>query len=387
MPSLPTTCLVGPGQPTARLADALSMALSGGPAVAVVPDSPPGLRMSVAMALRSADEAQDQDAVLLTTSGSTGPPKGVRLGASAVRASAVGAADVLGGPSGWLLCLPTSHVAGVMVLARALVHSQPWHEVSLADGFQTQAFSAAASRALAEGPVATALVPTQLHRLLEDVVATSRLAAMRAVLLGGAAAPPALLRRARDAGVPVVRSYGMTETCGGCVYDGRPLAGVAVRQRGSRLHVRGPVLFSGYLDGSPGPGPDGWFDTGDLGAITDGQVEVYGRDGEVAVSGGVSVPLARVDVLLHGMEEVGEAASAAVPDEQWGQRIVAAVVLRPTGEDPPTAGHLLARLREEAEPAFVPRQLLVMKALPRLPSGKVDRGAVAELILGPGRSP
>ena len=182
-------------------------------------------------------------AVVIGTSGSTGAPKGVELSAAALRHSAQASLDRVGARPGerWLCCLPVTHVAGLQVLVRSLVGGTEPALAGHADG-------ATLAAAAASGCAHVSLVPTQLQRLLESGADKSTpLAGFSSVLLGGAAAPAGLLAAARAAGVPVVTTYGMTETCGGCVYDGVPLDGVRVKiGDDERIWIGGPVLFSGY---------------------------------------------------------------------------------------------------------------------------------------------
>src|SRR5256886_7226757 len=219
-------------------------------------------------------------AVVVGTSGSPGVPKGVELSAAALRHSARASLDRVGARAGerWLCCLPATHVAGLAVLVRSLVSGT---EPVLAE-------RADAETVAASGCAHVSLVPTQLQRLLQE--ASAPLAGFSSVLLGGAAAPAGLLEAARAAGVPVVTTYGMTETCGGCVYDGVPLDGVRAEVReDDRIWISGPVLFSGYLRGPRAPA-DGWFRTGDLGVLdAGGRLKVRGRADDVINTGGHKV--------------------------------------------------------------------------------------------------
>jgi O-succinylbenzoic acid--CoA ligase len=324
----------------------------------------------------------DVGPLVVRTSGSTGEPKDVRLSRDAVLASARATHDRLGGPGRWLLALPVTGVGGLQVLVRSLLAGE---EPVLLDD---HADLGAALAALAgDGPRRryASLVPTQLHRL----AASGRLdllAPLDAVLVGGAALDPTLREQAASAGVRVVRTYGMSETSGGCVYDGVPLDGVRVRvvDAGAdgvgRVQLAGPVLFDGYGDV---PRAGGWFDTADLGSVgADGVLSVVGRADDVVVSGGVNVPLPAVERALRALPEVHDAAVAGVPDPEWGTRVVAVVV-------PADATCLDAvradRLRDAFEDAglsrrWAPREVTLVDAVPLLPGGKVDRLAVRRLF-------
>ncbi len=222
------------------------------------------------------------------------------------------------------------------------------------------------------------LVPTMLRRALD---ARADLSFLRAVLLGGGGAPPALLDRARAAGVPVVTTYGMTETCGGCVFDGVALDGVRVEvDAGGAITIGGPVLFSGYHgrpDLTAAVLRDGVLRTADIGRFdAAGRLEVLGRSDDVIVTGGVNVAAADAAALVAGHPRVVEAEVVGLPDERWGQRVVAVVVA-----DAPVPGlpELRAFVTARATAPHAPHGLVVVDELPRLPTGKVDRLAVRRL--------
>lgn len=310
--------------------------------------------------------------VVVRTSGSTGEPKDVVLSAAALRASATAADARLGGPGQWLLALPATYVAGLNVLVRSVLAATP---PVVPTGSIVQA------AADMTGPRRfTALVPTQLHRLAE----TAELSALRgfdAVLVGGASLRPELAERAVDAGVRLVRTYGASETCGGCVYDGVPLDRVGVRLgTDARVHLAGPVLFDGY-DGRPDLTAqvlrDGWFATGDLGSLDDdGRLRVLGRADDVAVTGGVNVPLAAVTAALQALPGVHDGLAVGVPDAEWGE-LVAAVLVGDT--DPAEVRDAVAATLPRA---WAPRRVVQVDALPLLDTGKVDRVAVQALAAG-----
>jgi O-succinylbenzoic acid--CoA ligase len=180
---------------------------------------------------------RDDTAIVLATSGSTGEPKAVELTSAALTASAAASLRRIGAGPGerWLCCLPTFHIAGIGVLVRSLIA-----------GLEPVIVPAVSPQALAtSGCSHVSLVPTQLRRLLD---AGTGPGAVKSVLLGGAAPGDGLLAEARKAGWRIVTTYGMSETCGGCVYDGVPLDDVAIRLGPEgQIEISGPVLFSGYL--------------------------------------------------------------------------------------------------------------------------------------------
>lgn len=376
-----------PASPAAvpALTAALAAALDGtGPAVLPVeaPDAggapPPD---------DAAGEVPDDVALLVRTSGSTGAPREVMLTAAALRASGAATEARLAGPGRWLLPLPPAHVAGLQVLVRSiLAGTEP---AVLTGPFRADAFAAAVARTSGgDGPRYTSLVPTQVHRLLDSAPGRDALASFDAVLLGGAASSPRLLDAARATGARVVTTYGMSETCGGCVYDGVPLDGVTVDldPDDGRVRIAGPVLAAGYrgrpdLDAELFEVRDGtrWLRTSDLGRWDgDGRLEVLGRADDVLVTGGVKVPPAAVERVLAALPGVGEVLVVGVPDPEWGQALVAVVV--PAAGAPAPA---LADLRDAAAAALggpaAPRHLVTLAALPLRGPGKPDRRGAAAL--------
>lgn len=319
---------------------------------------------------------RDDVAVVLPTSGSTGAPNGVLLTADALWHSARATHARLGGPGRWLLALPPTRVAGLMVLVRSLDAGRA--PVVLADKLTGDAFAAATARLGDDSPRYTSLVPTQLSRLLDaGGAARAALASYDAVLIGGAATSPALYDRAAEAGVRIVCTYGMTETCGGCVYDGYPLDGVRLRiDADGRVNIAGPTVFAGYHkrpDLTAERLVDGWHVTADLGELEpDGRLRVLGRVDDVVVSGGVNVPLPAVERCLAVLPQVAEAVAVGVPDPEWGERVVAYLVPRP-GADPVTLEQARDHVAAHHPRAYAPREIIVVSELPTLPSGKPDR--------------
>ncbi|HJX44158.1 MAG TPA: AMP-binding protein, partial [Geodermatophilus sp.] len=301
---------------------AVRAALDGAAPLAVLPAGPAA---GAAREVLAPDEPLEDGAdLVVVTSGSTGAARGVLLPASALRASATATLERLGGPGTWLLALPVSAVAGLQVLVRsALAGTVP---TVLAPG---EPLADAVAR-LPAGRRYTALVPTQLRRRLD--AEPDALRALDAVLVGGAAADPALLARAREAGVAVVTTYGMTETSGGCVYDGVPLDGVRVRVDDGGIAVSGPVLALGYRrdpEGTAAAFAGGEFRTRDAGTVdAHGRLTVTGRLDDVVVTGGVNVAPQAVEGALRAHPDVDDAVVFGRPDDEWGQRVVAAVVPR-----------------------------------------------------------
>ncbi len=301
-------------------------------------------------------------AAIVISSGTTGPPKVLALSVSALDASADGAHAHLGvaADDRWLLALPLHHVAGQSVVWRS---RRLGHPPVVQDRVDPGAARAA-------GATVVSLVPTQLRRLVD---AGQRLDAT--VLLGGGAISPRLLADTAAGGHVrhVVRSYGLTETAGGCVYDGVPFDGVEVAAVDGRLRVRGPVLAHGRVtpDGlAPIVDGDGWLVTNDLGAVQDGVVSVVGRADDVVISGGVNVSPAAVEVVLEDHPDVDRAGVVGLPDDEWGEVVVAAVTSTALTVD---VGTLQALVREHLGAAAVPRRITVVDDLPLTGLGKVAR--------------
>ncbi len=376
---------------TPRLVELLAAALDGtGPAILPLDAGlSPGRLAEVVAALgpgsiedaegaitvRSArDEGVAEDtAVVVRTSGSTGASKGVELSAAALRHSARACLDRLGARPGerWLCCLPVTHVAGLQVLVRSLLNGT---EPVLAE-------RADAETVAGSGCAHVSLVPTQLHRLLEVPGSgpAKPLAGYSSVLLGGAAAPASLLDAARDAGVPVTTTYGMTETCGGCVYDGVPLDAVRVELRDDdeaqgRIWISGPVLFSRYRGQLAGQAAlrDGWFRTGDLGRLdASGRVMVRGRADDVINTGGHKVVPGEVAAALQTCPGVKDVAVVGQPDPEWGERVIA-VVVPADPADPPPLELLRLHVQERLPRYAAPSRVVTVDAVPMLPTGKHD---------------
>jgi len=330
--------------------------------------------------LADAPPVEDGTALVVATSGSTGQPKGVVLPHGVLQASTAASTARLGCQPGerWLLALPVHHVAGIQVVLRSrALGTEPDVTAPGGDDLGDDLGDSDAQH--------VSLVPTQLTRLLEAGV---DLSGFRTVLLGGARPEPALLDAAREAGVHVVVSYGMTETSGGCVYDGRPLDGVEVDVAGDfdgdgRIRVRGPVLATGYRTRkgtSPLVDDHGWFVTGDHGRLReDGHLEVYGRVDDVIVSGGVNVPGPTVASTLRGHPGVLDVAVAGRPDPEWGEVVVAVIVPRDPSA-PPALDDLREHVRREFPASYAPRDVVVVEALPRDAMGKLPRAAVKLLV-------
>ncbi|TDL47050.1 AMP-binding protein [Kocuria rosea] len=350
-------------------------------------------------------------AVVVRTSGSTGRAKRTVLTRDALAASSMATAVRTDGVGQWLLALPVHYVAGLQVLVRSLYAGTDPVVLDPAARFTPEAFAAAAEEL--EDPVRfTSLVPTQLQRILEPASgvrngdAVSALKSFSAVLLGGSAAPPRLLAAARAADVRVVVTYGMSETCGGCVYDGVPLDGVSVHvgTEGAEDDVPRPGITGGSGPGRIWLGGDvvaagyardpeqtarhfreaagtRWYRTDDLGEISaDGVLTVHGRVDDVVNTGGVKVAAGLVTAALTEHPGVRQALVLGVSDPEWGQAVGAAVVAAPGADRRRLRAELEESVRARHGAAAVPRRWAWPDELPLLPTGKPDRAAVGRLL-------
>lgn len=388
---------------------------------------------------RASGRSVGVDMVLRTSGSTTGTGKLVGVSMDALVASARATHKRLCGPGIWVLALPAYHAAGVQVLVRAAVAGthvfnaykeggfDPQHLAQVIDAacvaaadcgagssFDDDAVSSCAGGVggEAEGalaaddsgracPVYTSLVPTQLRRALDDEQLRGALARLDAVLIGGAAADAQLLEQAKAAGIRVVTTYGMSETCGGCVYDGQPLPGVSmdVDQATGAIWLSGPMLATGYLgdeertrrcfvsrpDSQAGEPARRWFITSDRGHIVDGRLQVLGRLDDVIISGGIKVEPGPIEALLALNPLVSECAVVGLPDLQWGQVVTAVVVpASMPGLGRVDEGAILAQIRvyleQKLSGAQCPKQVLLADALPYKGIGKVDRRALAQSL-------
>jgi o-succinylbenzoate---CoA ligase len=305
---------------------------------------------------------EDGDALVVATSGTTGEPKGVILTHAAVAASALATSSRLGVDAErhhWLCCLPVAHVGGLGVVTRALWARTPLTVLARFD-------ASSLADALDAGATHVSVVATMLAAIDPGLVA-----GFDRVVLGGSAVPP-------DLPDNVVATYGLTETGSGCVYDGVPLDGVDVRvDDEGGIQLRGGPLLRAYRSaaGELDPFlPGGWFATGDLGAWdpTSGRLRVFGRAGDLIITGGQNVWPDPVEQVLSTVPGVAEAAVVGRPDPRWGAAVTAVVV----AADPaaaPTLDDLRAAVKEQLAPYCAPHRLELVDSLPRTALGKLRR--------------
>jgi O-succinylbenzoic acid--CoA ligase len=337
----------------------------------------------LADAARAGSVPHADAAAIIHTSGTTGAPRGAVLTRAALLASARASAANLGWDDGdcWLACMPLARVGGLSIVTRCLAARR---KVALAE-FDAAAFPAQVD---AERVTLASLVPTMLARVLDAHPRWTPPAHLRAVLVGGAAAPARLLERAAARGVPVIVTYGLTETCSmvaatpyaeryaaAACGAGRPLPGVEMRVVDGRIEVRGPMRMAGYW-GEPPLATDDWFDTGDMGALdARGCLHLHARRGDLIVTGGENVYPAEVERELERCPGVEEAAVFGLPDETWGQTVAAALVVDPVRA--PHDDELAAWIRARLATHKRPRRICRVGRLPHTAAGKLDRDALA----------
>ncbi len=297
----------------------------------------------------------DGDAVVVATSGSTGTPKGVVHTHASLEASARLTSAALGVDperDAWLCPLPVSHIAGFAVVMRARTLGMP---VEILPRFDATVVEEAARD---RGATLTALVPTALRRVDAGL--------FRKILVGSSAVP-------KDRPANTVATYAMTETGSSVVFEGQVITGIDLRVVEDEIQVRGPVLLRAYRDGTDPRMPDGWYPTGDAGVLDeDNRLTVFGRQGDLIITGGENVWPGPVEDILATLASVREVAVVGRPDNDWVTAVTAVVV--PTDPaNPPTLDELRAAVKERMLPAHAPRGVEYVDALPRTPLGKVRR--------------
>ena len=351
-----------------------------------VPAAEPAQAARLADALGAGEEIDEHISLVISTSGTTGVPKGAQHTSATLTASANATHARLGGPGNWLLALTPHHIAGLQVLLRALAAGFTPGVLDLSSGFDPETFADALDTL--DGPRRyTSLVPTQLIKVLDSPRATAALRDADALLVGGAATPAPLLRRALDAGLPIVRTYGMSETGGGCVYDGIPLDGVTISLMDSNLEgvgrvaLSGPMVAHGYRNLPEHPAfalkPEArTFLTDDLGRIDDGVLSIIGRADEAITTGGLTVVPQVVEAVILDDESIAECAVVGLPDDKLGEKVVAFVVTSGTNRFDPERirGAVVDRLDRYA----APRDVIELDQLPLRGPGKIDRRALRD---------
>jgi O-succinylbenzoic acid--CoA ligase len=358
-----------------EVARSLAVSLSGGPPIAPLPADPIEQARAITMFQPAQPVTEADAAVVVATSGSTGAAKGVVLSRAAIRASVEAMRTRLEGAGDWTLALPTHYIAGLMVLARACLDGTRAAPVRSDLSNLPQVAGTLSQRRY------ISLVPAQLDKALGRGDVTEALASFSAVLVGGGPASLGLVERSVSAGIRVVLTYGMSETCGGCVCDGEPLQGVTVELADEgRIMIRSSTLFTSYRlrpDLTAETVVDGRLRTQDRGRWEAGKLVVLGRTDDIVITGGRKVDLADVErsVQRWAARDGAQIAVLGVPDPVWGSRVIAVTDSRGSLED------LQAAVRESVPAYAVPRELIYLDQLPRLAGGKPDRMAIRSMIM------
>ena len=294
-------------------------------------------------------------ALVVTTSGSTGTPKEIHLSAAAVTASAKAANTFLKADAGnsWSLLLPLTHIAGINVLVRALLLKSEVLDFRNNSQYTKADF--------------TAIVPTQLNRALTaDHQLLKHLQEAKAVLVGGAPLAESDKQRAHANGINVITTYGMSETSGGCIYNGTPLDGVAVKIVENIIYLRGPMLAQVPL-------VDGWLKTTDIGRLENGKLAVFGRADDQIISGGEKISLSVIEqALSENFESIFLA--FAKPDQEWGERLCIATTLELSQD---TISHFL---KNRFGGYATPKEIHKVDEIPLIGIGKPDRAKLIERL-------
>ncbi|QHO68407.1 AMP-binding protein [Marisediminicola antarctica] len=371
--------------------EALRLALSAaGPAI--LPIGPDGVGGELPATV------PEPIALVIQTSGSSGTAKRVELSSNALLASAAASGAALGGPGQWLLAVPVHYIAGINVLVRSIAaQTEP---VILPPGhFDAREFLAAAETMDADARHYTSVVPAQLARLLDAADGdasdggaadgdaadgSGALAGLRRfdrILVGGQSVPSELIDRAEALGIRVTRTYGSSETAGGCVYNGVPVGTTEVRIRHGEIEIRGPVLADGYLDDPARTErsfvmSDGarWYRTGDAGRVDNGVLTVTGRLDRVIISGGVKVSLDELERVLRRMPGLGDAVAVPAESARWGE--VPVVVATSPVDLSALRGAVVTALAREA----APDRVVVLDSIPLLSTGKPDLVTLREIV-------
>lgn len=372
----------------AQLPTALAEALQGGPAVAPIPADEPSRQHTLDMLRPGAHLEAPGIAAVIATSGSTGAPKGVMLSRAAITASVAATHARLGGPGGWILALPVTSVGGLMVVARSIVAGTPL--IAVPSDLDTLAAALPNGTGSVPARCYLSLVAAQLGRALDNRQISEALAQLTAVLVGGGPLPRELADRARQRGVRVVSTYGMSETCGGVVYDGVPLDGVQVdlEPGTGRVRLAGPMMFSGYRGQAELTNQtltDQGLVTRDRGAWVGSRLVIQGRLDDVVISGGFNIDLAAVERVCQDWagKGSGELAILDLPHPVWGSEVVAVTDGTARTETPEADLAELRAFVQERLPSYAaPRRLIAVSSLPHTPSGNVDRATLRHQVCG-----
>jgi O-succinylbenzoic acid--CoA ligase len=349
---------------------ALTDALEGKCAVFISPREINGEKVKV----EGLPEFVDSNtALIVESSGSTGTPKRISISADALIASAKATEEYFGTKGQWLLTLPINYIAGIQVLVRSILSDVPPIQMNTSVPFTAEAF-ALSSTLLTSDAKFTSLVPTQLVRLQQlasqDPFLVKLLQRFTAILVGGQATSPEVLSFFREKNINVVESYGMAETSGGCVYDGKALSGVEINLVDGRVALKGAMLANDVAN------DEGFLVTQDIGEMDDqGHLRILGRADRVLISGGLKMSLDQVEAVAGSVPGVVEVGATAVSSTEWGERVGIAYV-----GSPEVADFMAGAVFEQLGIAAKPIRVIRVDRLPRLSNGKTDLVSLRQLF-------
>lgn len=319
----------------------------------------------------TSNQAPSPIALIVNTSGTTGQVKEVGLSAAALLTNAKSANNYLGAKPGevWSLLLPITHIAGINILIRSLELGTIPLDLRDFEGKYPDADF-------------TAVVPTQLYRALNgDNELMAHLLSAKAVLVGGSALSPELSLRAKGAGINVIETYGMTETCGGCVYDGNPINDTTIKiTELGIITIASASMATTYLNDSElwnSKVKDNYFYTADLGVLESGKLQILGRADEIIITGGENISLSAVENLLLRTFTGIDCAAFSVKDPQWGESLYLAIA----GEVKPEHSAMNEYLSSQISNAAKIKKFIYIPKLPRTDLGKIDRARLVQISL------
>jgi O-succinylbenzoic acid--CoA ligase len=349
---------------------ALTDALEGKCAVFISPREINGEKVPVVGLPEFVDSGT---AVIVESSGSTGTPKRISISADALIASAQATEEYFGAKGQWLLTLPINYIAGIQVLVRSILAEVQPIVMNTAVPFTPEAFALSSTLLTADAKF-TSVVPTQLVRLQQlasqDPFLVKLLQRFTAILVGGQATSPEVLSFFREKNINVVESYGMAETSGGCVYDGKALSGVEIKLVDGRVALKGAMLANDVAN------EDGFLVTQDIGELDDqGLLRILGRADRVMISGGLKMSLDQVEAVAGSVPGVVEVGATAVSSTEWGERVGIAYV-----GSPEVADFMAGAVFEQLGIAAKPIRVIRVDRLPRLANGKTDLISLRQLF-------
>ena len=354
----------------------LEAAIAGQCAVLPVPKNDRDRAETLRTTMRAGQSIDDSVAMVVATSGSTGTPKGAELSPVNLISSADATHQFLGGPGQWLLAMPAHHIAGLQVIVRSMVAGVEPAFVDLTSGFHVGEFAARADELATTGEhMYTSLAPMQLDKTMRTLAGIEALRLFDAVLVGGGMIDPKLLESAKKLRINVVTTYGSSETSGGCVYNGTPLAGAQVRVSGGRIYLGGPMIARGYrnIPDHEAFAEPGWYATSDAGELDNGILRVTGRLDNIIETGGLKLQPEVLESFMQSIDGVTAACVVGIPDPRFGHQVCAAY----TGPAPVSD---LMEAFDDLPRWQVPKDLRHIDEMPTIGPGKVDRLAVRELF-------